>query len=365
MKNILFIAKMSKFETQNSPNRYYLLKFLEEKPNIKVLNDIPSNRLSYWIQTHGKPDIIIYYFLSNNNSLINIDIIDFLSVKKRYNLPCAMIFEDYHYTDRVYELYNKYQFDYFIQLGYNESVVNKLKHYYYIPFKLWNQYIDITKFTNRHYDSKKKIYDFLFYGYVDASIYPLRAKIYHVLKNLKITHKHINIKIIQHGNYNKNILKLPTQEELSSLLNQSRFSFATSSNYDIFVKKYIEIPLSGATIIGDIPSGYRELLKNNIIVLNKNASIVEIKKAILNAYNKKYSHVEKNNGKFSQLLKAKYSYYRGYNDLNNIVSDILSSEPKTSKNMLLFNPNHRFNIYGNHRPFTNKKFGIRFRMNNF
>ena len=339
MKNILIIAKMSLFQNENSPNRYYFLKYLEQKPNIGVLNDVSSNSIIQWIQINGKPDIIIYYFLSKGVSLINIDLPDFLSSKQKYNIPCAMIFEDSHYTEIVNNLYNKYNFDYFIQLGYNKSVINKLL-YYKIPYKLWNQYIDTTKFINHIHDNTEKKYDFLFYGYTNPKIYPLREKIYKVLKQLQTTHKHIRIKIIEHGSYKKNILQLPTRENLSVLLSESRFSFATSSKYDLFIKKYIEIPLSGATVIGNIPTNYKDLLKNNIITMDIDASLLKIKQIILDAYNKKYIYIERNNNKFSQLLGAKYNYKRGYMDLNNIVSNILvyTSRWNTILNNTLFNP---------------------------
>ena len=35
MKNILFIGKLSIFETQNSPNRYLFLKYLESNQILK------------------------------------------------------------------------------------------------------------------------------------------------------------------------------------------------------------------------------------------------------------------------------------------------------------------------------------------
>lgn len=212
-------------------------------------------------------------------------------------------------------------------MGYNKSVINNLNQNK-IPYKLWDQFVDINQFKD--YDLKKN-YDFLFYGYVDPNIYPLRSKIYNVLKELQLSHPHIRIRIIEHGSYNKNIISVPTQKDLANLINQSRFSFATKSIYDLLLKKYIEIPLSGSTIIGDIPSDYERLFKNKIIELKSHFSNNNIKQILLNAYNNKYDYIEKKTNILSKILRNNYSYQVGYNKLNCIVDDILKDSKDSNK----------------------------------
>ena len=322
MKNILFIAKLSEFKNENSPNRYFFLKYLEEKPNIMLLNDKSNNSLKKWLNINKNlfnPQIIIYYFLSRGERLTKIAITDFKTTVKEVNIPSVMIFEDSHYFDLVYKLYNFYEFNYFIQLGYNSNVIDKLTQCN-IPFELWDQYIDTNKFKNRDIDIK---YDFLFYGFVDSNIYPLRSKIYKVLKELQKSHPHIRIKIIEHGSYNKSIINVPTQEDLSLLLNQSRFSFATSSIYNLFLKKYIEIALSGTTIIGNIPTAYKALLNNKIINIDFNATSLQIKNIILNTYNNNYFYIELNSSSLTNIFKTCYNYDTGYDKLNTIVDNII------------------------------------------
>ena len=316
---------MTEFKNENSSNRYFFLKYLSEKPNIMLIDDINTTSLDIWLKSKNnvfRPDIIIYYFLSRGERFMNIAIKDFkFTLKKMKNVPAAMIFEDSHYIEIVNRLYKNYGFDYFIKLGNNAKILHMLKQYN-IPYKIWNEYIDLNKFKN--YDDEKK-YDFLFYGHVDPNIYPLRTKIYNVLQEIMYTNPEIKIKIIDHGSYDKNVLNLPAQEELSVLLNKSRFSFATTSIYDLFLKKYIEIPLSGATIIGNIPSDYIELLNDKIIVIDNECSFREIKQILLDAYNNKYFTIEINSTDLSRELKNKYGYESGYNDLNNIVDNILVS----------------------------------------
>lgn len=334
MKNILFIGKLSIFETQNSPNRYLFLKYLESKPNIKILNDNSSLSLKKWLQDNNnnfKPDVIIYYFLTRISSLTNISIHDFKDAIKKYNIPSVMIFEDSHYTQLVKKLYFNYNFNYFINLNKNINIVREL-NFSNIPVSLWNQYMDITKFYKNH-DNEKK-YDFLLYGSINNHVYPLRNKILLALNELAKSNNDMRIKIISHNGieYNKKRNPLPTPDELSVLINQSRFSFATSSIYNLFVKKYTEIPLSGATLIGDIPSGYENLLKNNIIPLNNTMSISTIKQILINSYKNKYIHIEKNIQNFTEIIKKDFNYNKGYNDLNLIINNILSKIKKTNNN---------------------------------
>ena len=51
---------------------------------------------------------------------------------------------------------------------------------------------------------------------------------------------------------------------------------ATSSRADIFMHKYLEISASYSAILGNIPSDYNDLLKNNIIEVNEFMSDDEI-----------------------------------------------------------------------------------------
>jgi len=114
MKNILIIAKLSEFKNENSPNRYHFLKYLEQKSNIMLLNDKSNTTLNNWLKMNKynfKPEIIIYYFLSKGKRFTQIAIPDFKSSARLFNIPFVMIFEDSHYFDLVYKLYNFYKND--------------------------------------------------------------------------------------------------------------------------------------------------------------------------------------------------------------------------------------------------------------
>ena len=125
--------------------------------------------------------------------------------------------------------------------------------------------LDIDNSPTNHFSAQNDPfkYDLLYYGAHFLPVYPLRDKIYKVLKKLQ-SNNNYNIKIIEHVSYNKNVFKLPMDEELCLLINQSRFCISTSSIYDILVKKYIEIPLCGTTTIGNIPSKYKNQLSGKM-----------------------------------------------------------------------------------------------------
>ena len=72
---------------------------------------------------------------------------------------------------------------------------------------------------------------------------------------------------------------MPKNEELSKLINESRFTLVTSSSYQILLKKYMEVPMSGSTMIGDIPPDYPEL-NGKMIEVKNNATHDEIIKVI-------------------------------------------------------------------------------------
>ena len=108
----------------------------------------------------------------------------------------------------------------------------------------------------------------MLYGFINNA-YPLRVKFFEVLQFLN-QRSNLRIKHIPHPGYYKGALnKLPKNEELSKIINKSRFTLVSSSHYQILLKKYMEVPMSGSTMIGDIPPDYPEL-KGKMIEINKN-----------------------------------------------------------------------------------------------
>ena len=114
-------------------------------------------------------------------------------------------------------------------------------------------------------------YDLLLYGFINKYGYPLRVKFFEVLQFLS-QRSNLRIKHIPHpGYYSGALNKMPKNEELSKIINESRFTMVTSSFKQLYLKKYIEVPMSGSTMIGDIPPDYPEL-KGKMIEIKRDAT---------------------------------------------------------------------------------------------
>jgi hypothetical protein len=306
--NILIIAKLKLFESQNSSNRLNFLNFLNTKNNIVLIEDSLDISIDRWIiENNWKPDIILYYFLSATNTWLNIKVKNF----KNINIKKYMIFEDCIYTDTIKQIYNKYNFSKVLIPTYTSFIINFLNNNN-INYCLFGYHIDTNIF--KPLDNIEKKYDILYYGAHFLPVYPLRDKIYKVLKKLQSNSKY-KIKIIEHISYDKNTFKLPMDEELCMLINQSRFCISTSSKYNLLLKKYIEIPLCGTTIIGNIPTKYKNELSGKMVNIDFNANENEIEKIILEALKNKYMNEENNTVLLSEYMKNNFSFDIGYNKL--------------------------------------------------
>ena len=311
--NILIIAKLNLFKTQNSSNRLNFLNFLNTKNNIKVIEDSKID-IHEWIVTNNwKPDIILYYFLSHQKGWLHVNIRNL----DKINITKYMIFEDCIYTDIIKLLYNKYNFSKVLIPTCNNSIISFFNNNN-INYTLFGYFIDTNIF--KKLDNIEKKYDILYYGAHFLPVYPLRNKIYNVLKKLKSNSKY-KIKIIEHISYDKNVFKLPMDEDLCLLINQSRFCISTSSNYDLLLKKYIEIPLCGTSIIGNIPSKYINELSEKMVNIDFDANEDKIEKIMMDALENKYVNEENNNDLLKDYMKNNYSFDIGYKKLSNICNN--------------------------------------------
>lgn len=320
MKNILIIAKMNLFKQQPSNNRVDLLNFLSTKKNIKLMNDKEGQTLKSWIKKTKKrinwePDVLIYYFLSRQQKWTEISIKDFN--KSHKELPRYMIFEDWHYVDIASELYRKYNFSMLLKPEKKNSIENIYKSKN-INLCKWGFYVDNTKFKMRKLENGFK-YDILLYGFINKQAYPLRVKFFEVLRFLS-ERSNLRIKHIPHPGYYEGALnKMPKNEELSKIINESRFTLVSSSFQQLYLKKYIEIPISGSTMIGDIPSDYPEL-KNKMIEIDRNTDHDAIIQTLKKCFENEYINIEKESRRYGLMLSKTKNFETSYSELNSIVS---------------------------------------------
>ena len=149
--------------------------------------------------------------------------------------------------------------------------------------------------------------------------YPLRVKFFEVLQFLK-ERSNLRIKYIPHPGYYKGVInKMPKNEELSKIINESRFTLVSSSNYQILLKKYMEVPMSGSTMIGDIPPDYPELL-GKMVEIKNNADHDTIVQTIRKCFENEYMDVEKESRRYGLMLSKTKNFESAYSELNTIVN---------------------------------------------
>jgi len=109
----------------------------------------------------------------------------------------------------------------------------------------WPHHTDTSVFTDRRLE---KIYDICFYGTTNGQTYPFRERL---KKLIKAHYRPERFLLIRREQRIKG-------EQLSRLIGQSWLTVATTvGDHDRFVNKYQEIPLSGSTILGNMPTRHR------------------------------------------------------------------------------------------------------------
>jgi len=153
-------------------------------------------------------------------------------------------------------------------------------------FKDWkqNKIYDVVLFGSRHTNVPKQptINDASFYKNnpnANLNFYPLRAKLENILLQM---HKAgiINVKIL---NETGSKISQFNNENLSKIINQSWLAVATTSRTNIMMDKYLEIAASNTTILGNIPTDYKQYFAGNIVEVDLHMTNTQICEKIVDA----------------------------------------------------------------------------------
>ena len=304
MKKILIIAKLKKLRLQPSLNTLELLEYLGSKENITLIEDEQDD-----YQIPLNIDLIIYYCLSNGAMFGK----PYLKVLRNSKIKKVLFFEDLQYIKNIKYIMKKSRIS--LNLRLTKTKEEEILKNENIKFHVWNDYFFLNHNIFKNYNQKKE-YDILLYGAAYKEHYPLRFKIKECLIKLKDKYK---IKIIEHPGYkDKNkISKLPKQDELSILINKSKFCISTRSNMDRFLYKYQEIPLSNSVIIGDIPTLYKDLFRDKIVEIDQNYSEEQIMEKLKDCCEGKYDYLL-NDNQLMNYFKDNSSFELAYNKLNEL-----------------------------------------------
>jgi len=112
--------------------------------------------------------------------------------------------------------------------------------------------------------------DILLSGRNKIKHYPLKCKLFSIIKKYKNTLlKKYNIYEHVHPGYNNNLSYTDiNQKKYSELLNKSKIAVSCTSKYNYRLGKYVEIPMCGTVILGDIPYEDKGNFKKFVIEVN-------------------------------------------------------------------------------------------------
>ena len=94
--------------------------------------------------------------------------------------------------------------------------------------------------------------------------YPLKFKLLNILKKYKMTKlRSVNIYFHEHPGYrHTDSFKNLNQIEYNKLISKSKICIACTSKHNYRLGKYVEIPMAGSIIAGDIPYEDKENFKS-------------------------------------------------------------------------------------------------------
>ena len=111
-------------------------------------------------------------------------------------------------------------------------------------------------------------------------------------------------------------------KNLSQLINMSWLTMSTSSRADIPMAKYFEIGGSYSGILGNIPSDYLDLFKNNIVEVTEWMTDEEILSTIDKALEDKKKLQEMIN-RLGDRIHKEYNLVAGVKDMDKVFNDII------------------------------------------
>ena len=116
-------------------------------------------------------------------------------------------------------------------------------------------------------NSSKRDIDILLSGRAKKKHYPLKHKLFTVINKYKNTLlKKYKIVNHNHPGYNNNDSYTDiNQKKYAEILNRSKIAIACTSKYNYRLGKYVEIPMCGTIIFGDIPFEDRKNFENFVV----------------------------------------------------------------------------------------------------
>jgi predicted O-linked N-acetylglucosamine transferase (SPINDLY family) len=320
-QEILVIGEFQLLKKRMDKNIYNFYNFLKNNSNYNLIF-IDRNTQNFILDSSifdvikifcntDNPIILSLVYDNPDKSLVsNLDLynhIKIFDIEDCYNIEGLVnVIKKHKYTHIFY----KYKC---IQQQY---IINQFPDINFIHFP---HYIDNTLF-NINFDITKDI-DVLLYGNI-SNFYPFRNRLLQILNNNNL----FNFEYIPFpgfGDTQECNHKPLIGKDLSNYINRAKITICTCSMFNYLIKKYIEIPLSGSVLCGNFPSSEENIYKDNMIILNEDWD----DNTILNHINDYLKNTEKlNNISYnSHKISQKFTYEKGLDNFNNIISRIITN----------------------------------------
>jgi hypothetical protein len=272
---IVYVCNMEYFIKKMSRVRFWAIIELAKHPNVAMFftgtgwsNFLPTKSIDRQVEIF-KPNFIIWYkpleYIVKNSGIpkcirYNEMWDEKWTIKEIENSGSNLII-CHHLND-----WEKY-----IKL-YENNLNNINKKFIYIPHHanpdiFYNQYLE-------------KDIDILIAGVIKERNYPLKYRLSNLIKN---NFEKYNIHIILHPGYNINDAYTDKiQKEFAYYINRSKLVIACTSSYNYRLGKYVEIPMCGGVIVGDIPYEEQNDFRKFVVEVNMSMSDDEIINKIKN-----------------------------------------------------------------------------------
>lgn len=138
--------------------------------------------------------------------------------------------------------------------------------------------------------------DIMISGITKEKHYPLKARLSKlILANANTTLKKYNIYVHEHPGYNNQLsFQNINQIKYNEIINESKLCVGCTSSYNYRLGKYVEIPMAGSVILGDLPFE-DEKIKDFIVEVNNKMTDEQILNKIINILEDKNLYEEKRN----------------------------------------------------------------------
>jgi hypothetical protein len=276
--NILYVCDAKYLMQKMSRVRFWVIKNLSQDDDIKLYMtgpgfnnfNITKSLQKNIMQMKINFDLVIWYKPLNPN----------YNFKKGTKLPfktCLRYNEMWDETWTKQEI-NESQTDIIICHHQNDHIKykelykkDKTKQFFYIPHcanpLLFKPLIPFNE----------KPIDICISGVLKQEHYPLKYRLVNIIKkNTGTKLRKYKIYLHQHPGYDNNLsFTNLNQFRYNQILNQSKLCIACTSKHNYRLGKYVEIPMSGSVILGDLP--YEDVkFKDFIVEVNNNMSDDEI-----------------------------------------------------------------------------------------